>query len=171
MTKLTIYIIPMLIFGILSYSYFKKKSVYDDFVEGAKEGLTTVFKILPNLVALFVAVGLFKELGAQRLATFLFRPFFIILGIPEELISLLIVRQISGTASIAIITDIFNNFGPDTYIGRAASVIMGSTETIFYVITLYLGTNGISKIKYSLLCVMFIELTAAIASCYLCNYF
>ena len=128
---------PIVILIIVGYSFIEKNKVYDTFIEGAKEGVHIVFNIFPTLVGLFVAVGALRCSGILDIITSFVSPVIEILNIPKEIMPLAILRPISGSASMAIATDIMNNYGVDTNIGKIASTIMGSTETTLYTIAVY----------------------------------
>lgn len=142
--------IPAIIVIIVLYGLFGRVKVYDAFLDGAKEGITTVIKIIPTLVGLLVAVGVFRASGALDILVGTVRPIFNVAGVPSEILTLAFMRPISGSAALAIVADIMKSFGPDSYIGRVACTIMGSTETIFYTLTIYFGAVGIKNIKYTL---------------------
>ena len=145
--ELSIYAIPAIFLIILCVGMYKEIKVYDVFIEGAKEGITTVLKIIPSLEGLMVAVGVFRASGALDLLVFAFKPVSYILRIPPDAVPMIFLRPISGSASLAMLSDIFKVHGPDSFVGRVASTLMGSTETIFYTLAVYLGAVGIKKIR------------------------
>lgn len=144
------YVIPLVMAIIIGYGIYKEVPIFDCFLEGAKEGLGTAVGILPALVALITCVGMFKASGGLDILTWALSPVARLIGMPQELIPLAILRPISGSGALAIFNDILNTFGPDSYIGRVASVLEGSTETTFYTIAVYYGAIGISKTKHTL---------------------
>ncbi len=156
--------VPAIIAIIISFGLIRKEKVYDAFIEGAKEGITTTIKIIPTLVGLLVAVGVFRASGALDILVGAVVPFFSRVGIPSEILTLALMRPISGSAALAIVTDIMNQFGPDSYIGRVACTIMGSTETIFYTLTIYFGSVGIKNIKYTLYAALITDVVGIIAA-------
>jgi len=126
----------------------KKVRVYDSFVSGAKDGITVVLKIFPYLLAIFVAVKSFQASGAFDSVQEFFRGALTALNIPIEVISIAIIKPLSGSASIGIFTEIVKTTGPDSLASRISAVIMGSAETTFYVLAVYLGAVGIKKTRY-----------------------
>lgn len=161
--------VPLIFIVILIIGTSKGVNVYDVFVEGAKQGLNTTVGIIPNLVGLIVAVGVFRESGAMDVLTYMFTPLCYILGIPKEVLPLVILRPISGSASLALVADIMKNHGADSYIGRLASTIMGSTETIFYTLTVYYGSIGIKNIKHTLICALLADAVGVLAAVWICK--
>lgn len=162
------YAIPVIFLIILILGLIKDVKVYDVFVEGAREGITTIVKIIPTLVGLMVAVGVFKASGALELIILAFKPLAALLGIPAETIPLALMRPVSGSASLAIVNEIIRTYGPDSYIGRTASTMMGSTETIFYTLTIYFGSVGIKNIRFTLVAALFADLVSVTASAWVC---
>jgi len=156
--------IPGLIFIILIYGLTKNVKLYDEFVEGAKEGITTTVRVIPPLVGLLVAIGVFRASGALDLLIYAIRPLTDLLKIPSEVLPLMFMRPISGSASQAITFDILKNFGPDGFVGKVASTMMGSSETIFYTLAVYFGSVGIKNIKHTLKVALIAELVAVLCS-------
>jgi spore maturation protein B len=141
-------IIPLFILLVVGYGWVKKVRVYDSFVAGAKDGITVVIKIFPYLLAIFVAVKSFQASGAFAFTKDLFHGILLALNIPLEVISIAIIKPLSGSASIGVFTDIIKTTGPDSLASRMAAVIMGSAETTFYILAVYLGAVGIKKTRY-----------------------
>lgn len=164
MNVISIWAIPAVIFLILSYGLTKNVKLYDEFVEGAKEGIATTIRVLPPLVGLLVAIGVFRASGALDLLIYAVKPLTNLLKIPPEVLPLMFMRPISGSASQAITFDILKNYGPDSFIGKVASTMMGSSETIFYTLAVYFGSVGIKNIKYTLKIALIAELVAVICS-------
>jgi len=162
--ELSSYAIPALIFVILSAGIYKGVKVYDVFLEGAKEGITTVLRIIPPLVGLMVAVGVFRASGALDLLVFAVRPAADFLRIPTEALPMVFLRPISGSASLAMLSDIFKMYGPDSFVGRLASTFMGSTETIFYTLAVYFGAVGIKNIRHTLAAALIADFAGVIAA-------
>lgn len=155
-------IIPLIILFVICYGMIKNIKVYDCFVEGAKEGLTVCYKIFPYLLAMIVAVSVFRESRALDFIMLMLSPVVKLIGLPSELIPLVLVKPLSGSGALGIYMELIKNYGPDTYIGRVASIIMGSTETIFYTITIYFGAVGIKKIRHTLWAAIMADLVAII---------
>lgn len=141
-------IIPAFILFTVLYGAFKKVRVYDSFVSGAKEGIQVMVNIFPYLLAIFVAVKAFQASGAFDLIKLALAGSFTTLGIPPEVLSVAIIKPLSGSASTAVFTDIVKSTGPDSLASRISAVIIGSAETTFYVLAVYLGAVGIRKTKY-----------------------
>ena len=141
-------IIPAFILFTVLYGAFKKVRVYDSFASGAKEGIQVTVNIFPYLLAIFVAVKAFQASGAFDLIKLALAGSFSFLGIPPEVLSVAIIKPLSGSASTAVFTDIVKSTGPDSLASRISAVIIGSAETTFYVLAVYLGAVGIRKTKY-----------------------
>ena len=145
---LSLLIIPLFLLFTVLYGAFKKVRVYDSFVAGAKEGPVIVLKIFPYLLAIFVAIKGFQASGAFDVLRDGFYGLFAFLDIPLEAVSMAIVKPLSGSASTALFTDIVQTSGPESPASRMSAVIMGSAETTFYVLAVYLGAVGIKKTRY-----------------------
>jgi len=161
--------IPIFIILILGYGYYKKVPVYEAFVEGAKEGLGTAFKVLPYLIAMFVAIGVFRASGAMDFLIKLLSPAASLAGIPSEILPLALMRPMSGSASAGMLAEIYKVYGPDSFIGRASSTMMGSTETIFYTVSVYFGSVGVKKTRYVLAAGLLADLAGLLASVAVCS--
>ncbi|WP_108672301.1 spore maturation protein [Peribacillus acanthi] len=144
-TMISLWIIPILIAFILVYGTYKKVPTYESFVEGGKEGITISFSIIPFLVGMLVAISVFRSSGALDAFVHLLKPAFEAIGVPAEVVPLAIIRPISGTAALGMTSDLMATYGADSFIGRLASTIQGSTDTTFYVLTVYFGAVGIKK--------------------------
>ena len=160
--------IPLFIIFILGYGFYKKVPVYEAFIEGAKEGFTTVIRILPYLVAMLVAIGVFRSSGAMEMLFRLVSPVTGFLGIPTEVLPLAFMRPLSGSASTGILAELLKNYGPDSFLGRTASTMMGSTETTFYTTSIYLGSVGIRDTRYILAAGLLADLVGFLSSVIIC---
>jgi spore maturation protein B len=140
--------IPVLILLVISYGMIKKVRVYDSFVGGAKDGVRVVGKIFPYLLAIFVAIKSFQASGAFDFIREIFSSLFAAFEIPAEVISIAVIKPLSGSASMGVFTEIIKMTGPDSLASRISAVIMGSAETTFYVLAVYLGAVGIKKTRY-----------------------
>lgn len=167
-TTISSYAVPVLFLIILGVGLFKDVKVYDVFVEGAKEGIMTIVKILPPLIGLMTAVGVFRASGALDAVVFLLAPAASFLGIPAEAMPLALLRPVSGSASLALVADILKAYGADSYVGRVVSTMMGSTETIFYTLTVYYGSVGIKNIRYTLAAALVADGAGVVASAWIC---
>ncbi len=157
-------IIPLFVLIIILYGVKKKVNVYDTFLEGAKEGLIMVFHITPTIMAMVFAVNLFLDSNFLEAALSFVKPLFKLINVPMDILPMALLRPISGTASMAIMNDIFINFGPDSFIGRLASTLQGCTDTTIYVLALYFGSIKITKTRYSLPVGLFADLMGIIAA-------
>lgn len=164
-------ILPIFIVGIILYGIKKKVNIYDVFLDGAKEGLVTTFSIFPAVIAMIFAINIFLDSGVLNFICGFFKPVLEFFNIEMEIIPMALLRPISGNASLAIMNEIFMQFGPDSFTGRLASVLQGCTDTTIYVIALYFGTVKISKIKHSLWVGLFADLVGIIMAFVLTNLF
>lgn len=143
-------ILPILVIIIIIYALLKKINIYESFIKGSKEGIEIVFNLFPYMLAMIFSITLLIK--SNFIVDFfkVFEPLFNILKIPIEIIPMSIIRPISGTASLGLMNDIFTNYGVDSYLGRLASTIQGSTDTTIYILALYFGSIGITKIRYAM---------------------
>ncbi len=161
---------PLIIILIIIYGILERKKVFDIFLDGAKEGVGIVFSIFPTLVGLFVAIGLLRSSGIIDLIVKFITPLFDFINFPSEILPLAIIRPISGSASIAVATDIMKNFFVDSKIGLIASVIMGSTETTVYTIAVYTSSVGIKKTRFVLWASLIADFVGITTSILVCQY-
>ncbi len=157
-------VIPLFVLFIIFYGVRKKANVYDSFLEGAKEGLILVFHITPTVIAMVFAINIFLDSHFIDGILGFLKPLFNYINIPIDILPMAILRPISGTASLAIMNDIFTNFGPDSFIGRLASTLQGCTDTTIYVLALYFGSIKVIKTKYALPVGLFADLMGIIAA-------
>ena len=162
-------IIPITVVIILGYGMIKGRKVYEWFLEGAKDGLMVCLKIFPCLLAMLVAVQIFKNANLLDLVNKLVAPLSGAIGLPQEVVPLVLIKPISGSGAIGMFTDIIKTYGADTFIGLVASVIMGTTETIFYTITVYYGAAKIKKIRHTLWAAVIADITAIIVAIFVVN--
>ena len=144
------FMIPLVLVGIIVYGIFRRVSLYDSFVDGAKEGLNTTVQILPTLIGLMVAVGVLRASGALSLLAEALSPLTNAVGFPKEALPLTFMRLVSSSASTGLLLDIFKTHGPDSFIGRFVSVMMSCTETVFYTMSVYFVSIKIKKTRYTL---------------------
>ncbi|WBW98284.1 spore maturation protein [Oceanirhabdus sp. W0125-5] len=156
--------IPIVILFILIYGIIKGVKVYEVFVEGARDGLKITYRIFPYLLAMIFAVTLVRTSGMMNIIEKILSPFTYILGIPKEIMPLVLIKPISGSGALGTLTEIINTFGVDSYIGICAAVVMGTTETIFYTISIYFGSVKIKKIRHTLWAVLLADIAAVIAA-------
>lgn len=157
-------IIPLFVLFIIFYGVKKKVNVYDSFLVGAKEGLIMVFHITPTIIAMVFAVNIFLDSKFLEGALSFLKPIFELTKIPIDILPMAILRPVSGTASLAIMNDIFIRFGPDSFIGRLASTLQGCTDTTIYVLALYYSSIKVTKTRYSLPVGLFADLCGIIAA-------
>lgn len=161
--------IPTIIFLIMVTAVLRRVNVYESFIDGAKEGFTTAVKTIPFLVAMFVAISVFRASGAMELFVRALSPVTEIFGIPAEVVPLGIMRPLSGGGALGITAELIKIHGPDSLIGRLASTLQGSTDTTFFVLTLYFGSIGITKYRYAVISGLSADITGFIASVFICN--
>ena len=161
---------PIIIITIILYGVMERRKVFDIFLDGAKEGISVVFNIFPTLVGLFVAVGALRSSGIIDMIINIFTPVLNFVNFPTEILPLALIRPISGSSSIAVATDIMNQFGVDSKIGLIASVIMGSTETTVYTIAVYTSSVGIKKTRFVLWAALIADFVGIITSVIVCKY-
>ncbi len=156
----------ILIFGLI-----KRVRVFDEFTEGAKEGLGTLYTIAPSVLGLVFAVSLLKTSGAVDVICSALKPAADFLGFPEELVPMALLRPVSGSGATALLVQVFQDSGPDSFAGRVASVLAGSSETTFYATAMYYGCVRIKNIRHTLVAAVAADLTAAIMSVITVNLF
>ena len=166
---LSLWMIPMLILLIILVGFIRKVKVYEAFTEGAAEGFYTSVKIMPFLIAMMVAITIFRTSGALDNCIFFLQPFLQYACIPPELVTLAIMRPLSGTGALGIVTDTINTFGPDSLIGKMAATILGSTDTTFYILAVYFGAVGITKPRYALFVGLIGDMIGFWGSIYVCR--
>jgi spore maturation protein B len=170
MTNIVNYILPLVFILVFVYAFVKKQNVYVCFVDGAKQSLSTVAAILPNLAAMFILVALMRTSGLTDVLVKILAPPFSLIGIPSELVELTILRPFSGSGSLALLTEIYEKYGTSSYIARCASVMMGSTETVFYVSAVYFADTKIKKTGLVLPIALFCTLIGGVLTCVLCRF-
>ncbi|WP_124996877.1 spore maturation protein [Clostridium tagluense] len=164
-------IIPIIIGFVVIYGVIKKVKVYECFVEGAKEGISICLRIFPYLLAMIIAVNVFRASGALDFFIYLVKPVVVLIGLPPEVVPLVLIKPLSGSGALGVFTDIIKQYGADSYIGRVSSIIMGSTETIFYTLTVYFGAVNIKKIRHTLFAAILADITAIIMAVNLAKFF
>lgn len=170
MTKIASYSIPAFIILILAVALLKRKNIWIAFTRGGNSGLKCAFDILPSLVGLVVAIELLSQSGALNTISNLAAPLTSLVGIPKEVFPLSLMRTVSGSGSMAVFQNILANNPPDGYIARCAAVIMGSTETTFYTLSIYFAATRAKNLRYCVLCALLADLTGSIVGCILCRF-
>lgn len=163
-------IIPLLIFFIVGYGIIKKVKVYETFIEGAKEGFNISIKIIPFLVAMLVAIGIFRSSGAMDFLTYLLSPITNLIGMPSEALPVSLIRPLSGSGTLGIASEVMKTYGPDSLIGRMVSVIVGSGETTFYVLAVYFGSVGITNSRHAVPAGIIADIVGILVSVWLVNW-
>lgn len=161
------WVIPTMIFIVFIHAHIKGVKIFEEFVDGAAEGFMIAIKLIPYLVGIYVAVGIFKESGAIDLMAKILHPFIAIFKVPSDAFFMSIVRSFSGPAALGMTMDIFNSHGPDSFIGRLTSVLMGSTDTTFYIAAVYFGSVGIRDTRYAVPVGLFADFISFVASAYI----
>lgn len=163
------YILPAIIVLLFIYAVIKKISVYDCFIEGVKESLKLLLSVFPFLASMFILVELFRASGLSDLMVKALSPLFNAIGVPPELGEIIFVKPVSGNGSLALLEDIFKTYGPDSYIGRCAAVINGSSETTFYIAAVYFSTVKVKKLRAAIPISLFASFAGAIFACLVCK--
>lgn len=149
LSSLSVIFIPGILSLVIFYGIYKKAPVYEYFIAGARDGLKTAVEMLPFIIAIFVGIEAITSSGAMDFFRMVLSPLFNLLKIPEELISLILLRPVSGSGSLVLAEQIMENSGTDGLIGRSASVMVGSCETVFYVLALYFGVTSVKNIRHA----------------------
>ncbi len=163
--------VPVFIALIVVFGIARKVNVYESFVKGAKQGFSTVIRILPYVVGFVFAIQIFSASGCFDYIAIALSPILKPLGIPPEVLPLALMQPFSGSASIAMLTSLLNRYGPDSFIGRASSTMMGSSETIFYTVSLYYGSVGVKKTRYTIPASIISAVAGLVASILVCRLF
>ena len=166
---MSVYILPVLFVCLFIYGFAKKINTYDTFVKGAKGAIRLVVDIFPFIACIMIAVALLRASGVTEFLAKCLAPVFNFLGIPSELCELILLRPFTGSGSYALLDDVFAAYGADSYIGRCASVILGCSETIFYVATVYLSKTKVKRLGYAIPCALVASIFGAIVACLLCR--
>lgn len=169
LSTISVFFIPVIITVIIVYGLKKKAPVYDLFAEGAKDGIATAVEILPFIIAIFIGIEAITASGAMEWLEGILGPVFELAGIPKELISLVLLRPVSGSGSLVLAERIMTDCGTDSLTGRAASVMVGSCETVFYVLALYFGVTAVKKMRHAFAAGLIGYIVGIIASVLLCR--
>ena len=164
MKLLTELLVPLILCGVALYGACQKVDVYGALVKGAGQGLETVARIAPALIALLTAVYMLRASGALELAARALSPLLERLGLPAQLLPLMLVRPISGSAALGVGAELMSTYGPDSELGRMAAVMLGSTETTFYTIAVYFGSVGVNRTRYAVPAALCADLTGFLAA-------
>lgn len=159
MEKITDYIVPFLLLGCSLWALRKKENAYELLLRGGQDGLKLCATLVPTMVVLLTAVNMLRASGAMEWISTALTPAFRFFGIPEETALLVLIRPISGSAALAVGADLMAQYGVDSTVGRTVAVMLGSTETTFYTMSVYFGAAGISKTRYTLIAALMADLT------------
>ncbi len=166
---ISIFAIPALVLFIVIYGMIKKVKIYEAFVEGAKEGFNVGVRIIPYLVAMLVAIGIFRAGGGMEILASILSPVTRLIGMPPEALPMAIIRPLSGSGALGVMSEIIKTHGPDSLIGRMVSVMMGSSETTFYVLAVYFGSVSITKTRQAVPAGIIADIVAVLVSVWLVN--
>ena len=161
--------IPILAGGIVVFALSRRVQLYEAFIEGAKEGFNVGVRIIPYLVAILCAIAFFRASGALDLLTTILSPVTNLIGMPAEALPMALVRPLSGSGALGVMSDIITTHGPDSFIGRLVSTMMGSTETTFYVLAVYFGSVGVSKVRHALWAGLIADVAGLLSAVWLCH--
>ncbi len=162
MREFSTYIVPTFVLVILIYAIKKKINIYDAFLQGAKDGILTTFHIAPAVIAMVFAINLFLNSHFLEFIFAFLNPFFNKIGVPISILPMAFIRPISGTATLAIMNNIFSIYGPDSFVGRLASTLQGCTDTTIYVLALYFGSIKVTKTRHALVAGLFADMVGII---------
>lgn len=166
---MSVYVLPVLFLCLFTYCIYKKVNTYETFVKGAKGAIKLVVDIFPFIASILIAVGLLKVSGLTEVLANLLSPVFNLLGIPTELCELVLLRPFTGSGSYGILENIFATYGADSYISRCACVIMGCSETIFYVATVYISQTKVNRLLYAIPVALICSLVGTVLACLICK--
>ena len=170
MNTISLWALPFILILILTMGLFKKVPLYETFTEGAKDGFKIAIDIIPYLVAIIVAISMFRASGIIETLGNTLSPILNHFNIPTDTLPVMIVRSLSGSAALGVFSDIANNLGPDDYATKLSAVMVGSSETTFYVLAVYFGAVGISKLRYALLVGLLADFIGIVAAILVCNF-
>ncbi len=163
--KITSFVIPTVIAVVFAYGIYKKVDIFEEFLSGAAENIKVAFDILPALIILMTCIGMLNTSGVVTFFTNIISPVAKVLGFPPQCLPLTLLRPLSGSGALAVYENIITQYHPDSFIGRVASVIMGSTETTFYTVAVYYGAAKVKNIRHTLLCAIAADVTGFVVSC------
>ncbi len=162
MNNLSLYILPAMILYILTIGIFKKVPIYEEFTEGAKDGFKVAISIIPYLVAIIVGISMLRACGAIEILTNICGDFFNKVQVPVDIIPIMITRSLSGSAVLGLLSDIVSQYGPESFTAKLAAIMVGSSETTFYVLSVYFGSVGIKKFRYAILTGIIADITGIV---------
>lgn len=161
--------LPAILLSVSLWALYKRVPIYETFIEGAKEGFDVGIKIIPYLVAILVAIGMFRASGAIGMLADVLSPLLNKIGMPTDVLPLAIIRPLSGSGALGIMSEIANEYGGNNYISKLAAVMVGSSETTFYVLTVYFGSVGITKFRHAIAAGLIADLAGVLAALFICQ--
>lgn len=167
----SLWAIPVILFVILTLGVVKKVPIYEEFTEGAKDGFKVAVNIIPYLVAILVGVSMLRASGVIDMLAHFMTPLLHKFMIPIEALPVMVVRSLSGAATLGLFSDIVHHFGPDSYAAKLCAIIVGSSETTFYVLAVYFGSVGIKKVRYAMLTGILADIIGVVAAVIVCSHF
>jgi spore maturation protein B len=170
MNIIVLFILPVIIVGIVAYGMVRKVAIYEEFVVGAKDGFTIAVRIIPYLVAILFAIGMFRASGAMDWMILGLRPVLGFFGFPAEVLPMAIIRPLTGSGSVGVMADMIATYGEDSIFVKMAGTMFGSTETTFYVIAVYFGAIGVRKTRYAVQAGLIADLTGVIMAVVICYW-
>lgn len=162
---MTAYIVPLLFITVLVLAAIRKKNAYAAFTDGARGALSLMASVFPYLLSVMVAVEVFKQSGLSYYLSRAASPAMNLLGIPRELTELMLIRPLSGAGALGVLENIFTQYGPDSYIGKCASVVYGSSETIFYISAIYFSQSNVKKLGYAIPVALLCTVLGCVVGC------
>ena len=169
MNTISLWALPVILLLILTMGLVKKVPLYETFTEGAKDGFKVSVNIIPYLVAIIVAISMFRASGIIEMIGEALQPLLAHFNVPADTIPIMLVRSLSGSAALGVFSDIANTLGPDDYATKLSAVMVGSSETTFYVLAVYFGAVGISKLRYALLVGLLADFIGIVSAILVCN--
>lgn len=169
MNAISLWALPVILLVILTMGLVKKVPLYETFTDGAKEGFKVSVNIIPYLVAIIVAISMFRASGIIEMIGEALQPLLAHFNVPADTIPIMLVRSLSGSAALGVFSDIAHNLGPDDYATKLSAVMVGSSETTFYVLAVYFGAVGISKLRYALLVGLLADFIGIVSAILVCN--
>lgn len=166
---ISLWALPLILLIIPCWAQFKKVDIYSTFIEGAKEGFNIGVRIIPYLVAMLVAIGMFRASGAIDLMANVLKPLLNLIGMPVDVLPLAIIRPLSGSGALGIMSEIAGRYGGDHYLSKLAGVMVGSSETTFYVLTVYFGSVGVTKFRHAIIAGLLADVAGLLAALFICR--
>lgn len=164
MGAISVYVLPIFLLSVFIMAFINKTNAFDHFVEGAKEGMRTTVQLIPNIMGMIVAIKVFLASGIVEAIADMLNPFLTAIHVDAHVLPLMILRPLSGSAALSVTTDLISIYGPDSTLGRLASVMQGSTDTTIYIITVYFAAVGLSEMKHALKLGLTADLIGFVAS-------